>query len=148
MYIDDAERQAFESLKHAWTHTPGLGFPDYKEPFTLCPNGSSIGVGAVLMQKPESQRPHVIAYAKRALSSDESKYSVTHLEALDIVWALKHFRDIIYGYPITVYTRERAIKVKYFEINFRENHIICLTLMQLNVSVFKQDQKFASVILI
>ncbi len=35
--------------------------------------------------------------------------SVTHLEALAVVWALKHFRDIVYGYPITVYTDHSAV---------------------------------------
>ncbi len=31
----DDQRQAFESLKHALTHTPVLAFPDYKKPFIL-----------------------------------------------------------------------------------------------------------------
>ncbi len=105
----DAQRQAFQSLKHALTHTPVLAFPDYKEPFILCTDASSLGVGALLMQASESQRPHVIPYASRVLNSAESKYSVTHLEALAVVWALKHFRDIIYGYPITVYTDHSAV---------------------------------------
>ncbi len=39
----------------------------------------------------------------------QSKYSLTHLEALAVVWALKHFRDIIFGYPITVYTDHIAV---------------------------------------
>ncbi len=105
----DAQRQAFESLKHALIHTPVSAFPDYKKPFILCTDASSLGVGAVLMQASESQRPHVIAYASRVLNSAESKYSVTHLEALAVVWALKHFRDIVYGYPITFYTDHSAI---------------------------------------
>ncbi len=104
----DAQRQAFESLKHAFTHTPVLAFPDYKL-FILCTDASSFGVGAVLMQASESQRPHVIAYASRVLNSAESKYSVTHLEALAIVWAHKHFRDIIFGYPVTVCTEHSAV---------------------------------------
>ncbi len=72
-------------------------------------DASSSGVGAVLMQASESQRPHVIAYASRVLNSVKSKYSVTHLEALALVWALKHFTDIIYGYPITVFTDHSAV---------------------------------------
>ncbi len=56
------------------------------------------------MQTEESKRPHVIAYASRVLAAAESKYSVTHLESLAVVWALKHFRDIIFGCPITVST--------------------------------------------
>ncbi len=86
-----------------------LAFPDYKKPFILCTDDSSLGVGALLMQASESQRPHVIAYASRVLSYVESKYFVTHLEALAVVWALKHFRDIIYGYSITVYTDHSAV---------------------------------------
>ncbi len=105
----DAQRQAFKSLKHALTRTPVLAFPDYKKSFILSPDASSLGVGAVLMQASESQRPHVIAYASRVLNSAESKYSVTHLEALAFVWALKRFRDIVYGYPITVYTDHSAV---------------------------------------
>ncbi len=97
------------SLWNASTHTPVLAFPDYKKPFILCTDDSSLGVGAVLMQASESQRPKVIAYASRVLNSAESKYSVTHLEALAVVWALKHFRDIIYGYPITVNTDQSSI---------------------------------------
>ncbi len=106
---NDAQRQAFESLKHALTQAPILAFPDYTLPFTLCTDASSLGVGAVLMQSSEGQRPHVIAYASRTLNSAESKYSVTHMEALAVVWALKHFRDIIYGYPVTVYTDHSAV---------------------------------------
>ncbi len=86
-----------------------LAFPNYKKPFILCTDASSLGVGAVLLQASESQRPHVIAYASRVLNSGESKYSVTHLDALAVVWALKHFRDIVYGYPITVYTEHSAV---------------------------------------
>ncbi len=106
---NDAQRQAFESLKHALTHTPVLAFLDYKKPFILCTDPSSLGVGAVSMQASESQRPHVTAYASRVLISAECKYSVTHLEALAVVWALKHFRDIIYDYPINVYTDHSAV---------------------------------------
>ncbi len=88
----DAQRQAFESLKHALTQTPVLAFSDYKKPFILCMDASSLGVGAVLMQASESQRPHVIAYASRVRNSAESKYSVTHLEALALCGLLNILR--------------------------------------------------------
>ncbi len=38
------------------------------------------------------------------LNQAESNYSVTHQETLAVVWALRHLRDIILGYPITVFT--------------------------------------------
>lgn len=34
---------------------------------------------------------------------------MTNLEALALAWSLKHFRDVIYGYPITVYTDHVAV---------------------------------------
>ncbi len=43
------------------------------------------------------------------LTSAESKYSITHLEALAVVWALQLFRDIIFGYSVTVYTDHTAV---------------------------------------
>ncbi len=105
----DAQIQAFETLKHDLTQAPVLAFPDYTQPFTLCTDASALGTGAVLMQSFEDPRPRVIAYASRVLNSAKSKYSVTHLEALAVVWALKHFRDMIFGYPITVYTDHSAV---------------------------------------
>ncbi len=75
----------------------------------MCTDASGIGIGVVLMQQEDGQQPQVIAYASRALSAAESKYSVTHLEALAVVWALKHFKDIIFGYDITVCTDHTAV---------------------------------------
>ncbi len=105
----DAQQTSFDQLKHALTHAPVLTFPDYTLPFILCTDASALGVGAVLMQQTESSRPQVIAYASRTLNAAESRYSVTHLEALALVWALRHFRDIIYGYQVTVYTDHAAL---------------------------------------
>ncbi len=64
---------------------------------------SAFGRGAVLMQPDARCITRSIAYASRALNSAESNYLVTHR------WALKHFRDIIIGYPMTVYTDHAAV---------------------------------------
>ncbi len=61
------------------------------------------------MQREEGKRPHAIAYASRVLASAESKYSETHLKALVVVLALHDFRDIFFGYPVTVYTGHIAV---------------------------------------
>ncbi len=106
---NDAQQHSFTTLKDALTHAPILAFPDYKFPFTICTDASALGIGAVFMQTEEGKSPHAIAYTSRMLTSAESKYSVTHLEALAVVWALQHFRDIIFGYPITVYTDHIAV---------------------------------------
>ncbi len=40
------------------------------------------------MQTDKAGHKHVIAFDSRALTAPEKNYSVTHLEALAIVWAL------------------------------------------------------------
>ncbi len=45
-----------------------------------------------------------IACASRSLNHAKVHYTVTHLESLAIVWALRKLRDLIYGYPTTVYS--------------------------------------------
>ncbi len=51
----------------------------------------------------------MIAFASRTLTADEKSYSVTHLKILAVVCALQHFRDIIMGFKITVYTDHSPI---------------------------------------
>ncbi len=61
------------------------------------------------MQADSAGKHHVIAFASCPINTAEKNYSVTHLEILAIVWALKHFRDIIMGYKVTVYTDHSPI---------------------------------------
>ncbi len=86
-----------------------MAFPAYSAPFILCTDASSLGVGAVLMQTDARGKNRVIAYGSRKLNAAESNYSVTHQETLAVVWTLRHFRDIIFGYPLQVYTDHAAI---------------------------------------
>ncbi len=61
------------------------------------------------MQQNVHGKHRPIAYASRTLNRAESNYSVTHQETLAVLWALKHFRDIILGYPIIVFTDHAAV---------------------------------------
>ena len=106
---DATHEYSFTVLKSALTQAPVLSFPDYSLPFVIATDASAQGLGAVLMQQVPGSRPQVIAFASRVLNDCESRYSVTHLEALAVVWSLKHFRDLIYGYPITVFTDHVAV---------------------------------------
>ncbi|GFS74004.1 retrovirus-related Pol polyprotein from transposon 297 [Trichonephila clavipes] len=80
-------QKAFDTVKAAITKAPVLKLPDFKKPFELFTEASSIGVGAVLSQE---QRPVVIA--SRTLSGAERNYTETERECLAVVWALNKFR--------------------------------------------------------
>ncbi len=61
------------------------------------------------MQPDALDEDRAIAYASHTLNQAESDYSATHQEILAIVLALQHFRDIILGYPITVFTDQAQV---------------------------------------
>ena len=88
-------QEVFEKLKHLLTNTPVLAFPDFTEGFLLETDASSCGLGAVLSQKINGVT-HPIAYASRTLQPHESNYGATELEALGVVWAVKHFRPYLF----------------------------------------------------
>ncbi len=61
------------------------------------------------MQKDDRGKKHVIAYASRTLNSADCNYSVTDNETLAVVWALKHYRDVIFGYEVTMFNDHSAV---------------------------------------
>ena len=101
---------AFNGLKEAMISPPVLAFPDQQQEFLLHTDASGVGIGAVLSQVDERGMQQPIAYASRKLNDAESRYSTTHQEALAVIWALKHFHYIIYGYDITVLTDHQALQ--------------------------------------
>ncbi len=106
---NNAQQHGFTALKDALTHAPILVFPNYRLPFTMCMDTSALGIGAVLKQTKAGKHPHATVYKSHVFTSTESKYSASHLEVLAVVWALQHFRGIIFGYPVTVYMDHIAV---------------------------------------
>ena len=103
-------QSAFATLKGKLTQAPVLSYPCFNKPFVLETDASGVGIGAVLSQLQDDVQLHPIAYASRALSPAESKYAVTELETLAVVWALSHFHPFLYGHSVTVYTDHSAVK--------------------------------------
>jgi hypothetical protein len=103
------QQQAFDKLKQILSTEPLLIYPDFSQPFTVACDASTKAVGAVLSQMRNGEdRP--IAYCSRQLNSAESKYSITELELLALIFATKQFRCYLYGRKFTVYTDHRALK--------------------------------------
>jgi len=84
-------KEPFDELKGKLSNTPVLPFPDFKVPFILTTDASTVGLGAVQSQVQEGiERP--ISFSNRQLNKAEGAYSASELETLAMVWATKYFR--------------------------------------------------------
>ena len=101
---------AFNRLKAKLTEAPVLAYPDFDKPFVLETDASNLGLGAVLSQHQVDGKQHPVAYASRALTQAEKRYSITELETLAVVWAVSYFRFYLYGHDVSVYTDHSAVK--------------------------------------
>ncbi len=86
--------------------------------FILYTDASVFGIGAVLMQKDSLCKHRVLAYASRLLNKAEQNYEVTKRESFAVIWALRHFRELILGYKIHVYTDNYAVTETFKGNNF------------------------------
>ncbi len=84
----------------------------------LCTDASGHGIGAVLMQKDYHGKHRVVGYASRLLNKAEQNYDVTNRESLAVVWALRHFRELILGYKFHVHTDHYAVTEIFKGTNF------------------------------
>ena len=113
-FIWNADCQlAFEELKTALTDSATLAFPKFDREFIVETDASKSGLGAVLSQKSSQDQAGTIrpiAYARRTLQSHEQNYGITELEALAVVWAVKHYHPYIYSQRCRVITDHQALK--------------------------------------
>ena len=98
-FVWDARCQyVFDHLKSLLVDAPLIVYPDFTKNFVLETDASGSGLGVVLAQKQENGLVAPIAFASRTLQKYEQHYGVTELEALEVVWATKHFRPYLYGH--------------------------------------------------
>ena len=103
-------KASFDSLKESLISAPVLVYPRFGagEQFVLETDASLEGLGAVLGQKQADRHVHPVAYASWSLHVHEKNYSITELETLGLIWAVKHFRPYILGHHATVLTDHSA----------------------------------------
>ena len=65
---------------------------------------SGVGLGVVLSQEVKDGTLYPVAYASRTLQLQEQNYGATELEALHMVWGVKHFRHCLYKYKCVIFT--------------------------------------------
>ena len=114
----ETQQKAFEKLKDALTSAQVMAYFDVNKQSFITVDASPVGISGILSQKShDSEDYRVVAYASRALSSVEKRYSQTEKEALSIVWAVEHFHLFIYGAPFTLITDHKPLEVIYGNAN-------------------------------
>ncbi|GJZ73017.1 putative reverse transcriptase domain-containing protein [Tanacetum coccineum] len=94
----------FQTLKDKLCNTPVLALPDRLEDFLVYCDAFGIGLGCMLMQKGK-----VIAYASRQLKIHEKNYTTHDLELGAVVFALKIWRNYLYGTQRVIYTDHKSL---------------------------------------
>ena len=101
---------AFETLKSNLGRAETLAYFDRNAEVTrLITDASPVGLGAVLTQVQEGQES-VIAYASRALTGVECRYSQTEREALGLVWGWERFQMYLIGMKFTLLTDHKPLE--------------------------------------
>uniref|UniRef100_A0A0K8U9C0 RNA-directed DNA polymerase n=1 Tax=Bactrocera latifrons TaxID=174628 RepID=A0A0K8U9C0_BACLA len=98
------ELECFELLKSKLLGAPVLALYDPNDYTELHCDASSIGLGAILLQRKEDGKMHPIFYFSKRTTEAESRYHSFELEALAIVSALKRFRVYLQGKPFKIIT--------------------------------------------
>ncbi len=110
----EKHQQAFDALKNALSSAPCMAYFNMSKETTVSVDASPVGVCAILSQNTKGRNDNkVVAYASRALTDVEKRYSQTEKEALAIVWAIEHFHLYLYGKDFTLITDQKPLEVIY-----------------------------------
>lgn len=104
------QEQGFATLNLKLGSAPVLWHLDATRPFQLHTNWSAVGLGAVLTQKDDEGREHVVAFASRNNNNAESNYMSYEGEALAAVWAIANFKSYLHGQRFTLVTNHHPSK--------------------------------------
>ena len=87
-----------------------LLFPDWKFPFHVHVDASSIALGIILAYLGEGGLDHPLAFASKKHSSVECNYTTIEREGLAMAYALQKFRHYLLGAHFKMFTNHSTLK--------------------------------------
>ena len=119
---DKVHQEAFDKLKKALVTAPVMSYFDRSKDTILTVDASPVGISGILAQQSKgTDEYHVLAYASRALTAVEKRYSQTEKEALSIVWAIEHFHLYLFGHSFTLITDHKPLETIYGHNNAKSS---------------------------
>lgn len=105
------EARAFDKLKECLVNSPILSIYCPRDTTELHCDASSVGFGAILMQRKRDQKLHPVFYFSKRTTEAETKYHSFELETLAIIYALRRFRTYLLGIQFKIITDCQALSL-------------------------------------
>ena len=100
---------AFEALKAAVAGQINVCHLDYSLPLVVSTDASILGIGATLSNLHPDGSRRVVACISHKFTKAESRWKTIEQEAFAMVYALQHWRDILYGHHFILETDHRNL---------------------------------------
>lgn len=108
----DAQESAFREIKNILMSRPILAIYNPKFLTELHTDASQIGIGGILMQRPDDRSPlRAVAYFSRQTTAEERHFHSFELETLAVVASLNRFRVYLLGLEFKVVTDCNAVRL-------------------------------------
>lgn len=116
IHWNDTTSDAFLQCKLDLQRAVTLSYPCDDSPYAMMTDASNNCIGAVLQQKQnDTWKP--LAYFSKKLTETQQKYSTYDRELLAIYLSLKHFRNLVEGRPLIIYTDHKALTYAFENVN-------------------------------
>ncbi|GBG80263.1 hypothetical protein CBR_g30629 [Chara braunii] len=106
---DSKCQQTFATLKDTLATAPILIRPDPSKQFILITDWQPEAISAILAQKGNDGREHVIEYASRTVPDERRNDSAPQGECYAVVWGIQHFHPYLYGKKFHLVTDHESL---------------------------------------
>jgi hypothetical protein len=103
--MGQAQKQAFDDLKHCLCLAPVLSLPNLQQPFEIEIDASDYVVGTIL-----TQHNHLVEYHSETLSDTIQKYPTYEKEMYSIVQACRQWKHYILGKETIIHTDHKPLQ--------------------------------------
>lgn len=112
----DKANEAFLKCKESLKSAATLSYPLPDSNLSLMSDASNTSLGAVLQQQINNNwQP--LGYFSKKLTQTETKYSTYDRELLAIFMAIRHFRNLLEGRKLTIFTDHKPLTYAFTKVN-------------------------------